>query len=211
MVTAIVGVVSLAVFSTMSQGIEIWQRISRESLIEDVSIFFDRFTSDLRNTTPIISIHFAGESDELSFPTRIIYRTGEEVKKEIGRVDYFWDRRDGAITRESRSYSQVYRRWEGTRRILARNITSFQIRYFWFDEDVKSYSWAYSWEQDDIELQKEKRQSLPLAVRVALTVEEGDFERKFTRTIFVPAGCCPAEEEIPPVGGLSEDRQEESQ
>ena len=45
LVSAMVAIISLAIYTTFANGIKIWQKAHTEILEEDVSIFFERFTS----------------------------------------------------------------------------------------------------------------------------------------------------------------------
>ena len=68
MVTALLSVIGLSLFSVFNSGISVWQRLTQEVIAEDVNLFFEKISSDLQSTFLFSEISFQGKEDEISFP-----------------------------------------------------------------------------------------------------------------------------------------------
>jgi hypothetical protein len=189
LVGAMLMVLGLSIYSTLSNGLKLWQRISQEQPTEEIILFFDKFALDLRNSFNYTGIYFIGSSDEVSFPL-ISEFTWDGVKKEgIGRVSYIFDRVNNAIKTRRANYSQVYEKKFDPEQELVRGVESLSFQYYYYDPGEEKFAWVNSWQKDsgwgNLGLVAEKK--LPLAVRVEIGLREGSFSRKFRRTVFIPA------------------------
>src|SRR3989338_4885613 len=66
-VSALLAVVSLALFSVFNSGIKIWQRINQTSINEDLNIFLSKFARDLANGFSFSAINFSGDAERMQF------------------------------------------------------------------------------------------------------------------------------------------------
>ena len=67
LVTAILGVIGMAVYGTFSNGINIWKQVTEDSAAEDITLFFEKISFDLRNSFKLTGIRFKGEKTQLAF------------------------------------------------------------------------------------------------------------------------------------------------
>ena len=190
LVMVILGVVGLAVYGTFANGLNIWKRITQQNQPEDINVFFEKITFDLRNSFKLTGIRFRGGKTRIAFPTRTKYIDDEQLKESIGQVTYAFNGRMKTIDQSEASYSDVFYKREGKKRILANDIRSLRFEYYKFDPDKKEYAWVSSWQEEDQSFGLETAEQLPLIVKVELAVENGGREVEYVRTIPVPSACC---------------------
>ena len=174
LVTAILAVVSLAIYTTFNNGIKIWQRINKQLPEEDVDIFFDKFARDLRNTSKFRGINFIGKEDRIEFASLINSR--QLKKRTVGQVIYFYDTSVGILKREQRDFSQVFTGQEGLVTWALINFKSLKLQYYVYDREKKEYLW-----QEEC-----LTGTMPLAVRIDLELKDGTQIHKFTKTVSIP-------------------------
>jgi len=174
LVTAILAVVSLAIYTTFNNGIKIWQRINKQLPEEDVDIFFDKFARDLRNTSKFRGINFIGKEDRIEFASLINSR--QLKKRTIGQVIYFYDTSVEILKREQRDFSQVFTGQEGLVTWALINFKSLKLQYYVYDREKKEYLW-----QEEC-----LTGTMPLAVRIDLELKDGTQIHKFTKTVSIP-------------------------
>ena len=178
-VTVLAAVVSLAIYSTLSQGIKIWQRLSRSLPDEDTGIFSERFVRDLNNTINFSQIKFTGNKTEFSFAGLV---TGQSLqpglKRNVGEVKYSFDKDKGAVMRVQRDYSQVYTDKQVPQQVVLGGVKSLNFQYYFYDKLEEAYVWQPDWVEE----------GLPKAVKVELQLDYGDQIRQFERTVSVPVG-----------------------
>ena len=188
LVTAILGVTGLALYGTFTSGINIWKRITQRSELEDINLFFEKISFDLRNSMKLTGMRFRGGRTQLSFPTRMKFNDGEQVKDMLGEVTYSLDKRKQEIHKTEADYSAVYLKRAGKKRVLAQGIHSLQFHYYAYDQDNKQYVWLASWQED---FGIETEDNLPLLVRIELSAaQEGQEAQKYVRTVVLPSACC---------------------
>jgi len=174
-VTAMIAVISLTMYSVLSNGIKIWVRVNTALPEEDLNIFFDKFSADLRNSFRFTGIDFFGTESRLEFATLV--DSPRLNNKTVGKITYSYDRNAKTLSKESRDFSQVYEEGEVEGRVLLKDIDNLSFSYYLYDEQRKKYLWADEW--------LEKR--LPLAVRVVLEYRNGKEINKFIKTVNIPS------------------------
>ncbi|MDD5466051.1 MAG: prepilin-type N-terminal cleavage/methylation domain-containing protein [Candidatus Omnitrophica bacterium] len=172
-VTALLAIVSLAVYATFNNGIRIWQKINEQAPQEDLDIFFEEFALDLRNTFKFSGYNFIGKEKQLEFIT--IVGSPRMHKDTVGKVIYFYDPESKIISKTSLDYSQIYEGNGGITRQLARGVESLRFKYYFYDKEAKEYIWIDEWPKD----------GLPLAVRVEVGLEEPGQKSEFVKTITI--------------------------
>jgi len=190
MVTAILAVIGMAVYGTFANGISIWQKVTEDSAAEDINLFFEKISSDLRNSFKLTSIRFKGEKTKVSFPSKIKYRNDDGIENTIGQITYYIDRRKGALIRNEANYSEVNHKKSGSNRILFENVSSLQFKYYVYDEKYKKYSWVTHWQERDETFGIQVEEKLPLIVKVKVGIPGEKGEQTFVKTVQLPAGCC---------------------
>lgn len=174
-VTVILAVISLAIFSTFSNGIKIYTRINSQDTLADAVIFCDRFGQDLRNSMNFTRINFIGNTEDLEFAS--LLNSPRMKVRSVGPVRYAWDSSAEKIRRFTGDYSGVYNQEELSSRQSLDKVKSCQFRYYYFDNQTDSFIWAGEWKKD----------GLPAAVRMELELENRPGS-KLIRTFNIPVG-----------------------
>ena len=190
LVTAILAVIGMAVYGTFSNGINIWKKVTEDSGAEDINLFFERISFDLRNSFKLTGLRFKGEATKVSFPSRIKYNGQDGIENTIGEITYYIDQRKKTLIRREASYSEVYRKKFGSERILSENISSLQFKYYVYEENYKRYSWVTHWQERDETFGIQVEERLPLIVKIIIGIPDNKDEQKFVKTVQLPAGCC---------------------
>ncbi|MFC1699423.1 PilW family protein [Candidatus Omnitrophota bacterium] len=186
LVAAIFSVVLLAVYSTFSQGLVLWQRLSGKTPQADVNIFLEKISFDLRNSFGFAGIYFNGTRDEISFATLVPMPLEDEQNAlSVGEVGYIFDQAAKSLGRWQRNYSQVFLEEDRQLRNLVNNVSSLRFQYYFFNPEQDVYLWMDHWKQQPDD---EKEQMLPYAVRIELSFWEGSRPQQVVKTIAVAAG-----------------------
>ncbi|MFC1666925.1 prepilin-type N-terminal cleavage/methylation domain-containing protein [Candidatus Omnitrophota bacterium] len=172
--SAILCVISLAIYATFNNGIKIWQKINRDMPEENVDIFFERFSSDLRNAFRFKGIGFSGGEYRLGFPTLI--NSPRLEKTSVGQAIYFYDPLEETVTREERGFSQVYSGETGVIKQALESVESLRFQYYFYDSEEREYTWQDGW----------LKEGMPLAVRIELEFDNGIETIRFTKTVTIP-------------------------
>lgn len=189
LVTVILSIIGLSVYSAFNNGIKIWKRIARNVIQEDVSIFFEKISHDLRNSLQYADIKFEGTEERISFPTIIISNEQNLLKPELGCVTYFRDNKDNSLNRQQINYSQLYqnaRLSDGQANQLSRsllsNLEAITFQYYYYDIETDRYYWKSIWENEEY---------LPLAVKIKVEFYEdknkNEYKNSFIKTIYIPS------------------------
>ncbi len=138
---ALVTLVGLACYKSLSMGIEVWQRSQQLNIEEDVAIFFDKLSFDLYNSFLFSQIKFEGNEFRFAFPTIVrtpadkSLRLGEDVYvDQIGKAEYFYDFNDDKLYRRQANYSEAVRERWGPKRELVSSVTRIKFRYYFLTE-----------------------------------------------------------------------------
>ena len=179
-VTSILAVISLAVFTTLNNGIKLWQFINQETLEEDIALFLSRISSDLRNCFIFSDIEFVGTEEDISFST-ILKRQVEGLSSPVGRVNYFLD--DFTINRTTQNYSEIYQDQIDAARKLISPVKSFSFCYYYYDPIQKKFFWTGAWPIG--KLSESKIGRIPLAVKVEINLTSN--VNTYSKTISIPS------------------------
>ncbi len=174
-VTLILSIISLAIFSTFSNGLKIYNRINSEFTLEDLVIFCDRFGQDLRNSLNFTGINFTGKDDEVEFAG--ILNSPRMQKRTVGRIKYAFDPSKESIIRFANDYSSVYSQEEAPIRHSLDKVKSCVFSYYYFDNQTREFAWLAEWGKD----------GFPVAIRMELEFKDNP-ESKLTRTFNIPVG-----------------------
>ncbi len=173
-VTAILSVVSLALYVTFNNGIKIWLKVNQEIPVEEMDILFEKFASDLRNTLKMTGMYFTGEKDSLEFTTTVnSMRLG---KISIGKIRYIYNDSADMVKRTVMDYSDIYEGRAGTEQVLLRHVKSLTFQCYGYDAEKMEYRWRDEWSKEDP----------PLAVRMEIVLKNNGQTDKFTKTVNIP-------------------------
>lgn len=173
-VTMIISVISLAIFSTFDNGIKIWQRVNNPMPGEDVAIFLNKFGRDLRNAFKFEGIRFAGEKDKLEFASLVTNQTLQITT--VGKVVYFYNASKETLDRVEKDFSQIYGDEKGKETQVLEKITDLNFRYYYYDTEKKEFNWEETWHKGDF----------PLAVRLELKINNDRDTETYVKTVNLP-------------------------
>jgi len=175
-VTAIMAVISLATYTTLSNGLKIWNRVNKQIPEEDLDIFFDKITHDLRNCIKFAGINFQGQKDRVEFASIVNSRPlkGETV----GQVIYRYNPSGNILSRIGKDFTQLYTGEESETAFPLSNLQSVKFEYYFFDKETKEFLWQEEWMLEGV----------PAAIKIVLGFTQGKEVQNFTRTISIPIG-----------------------
>lgn len=175
--------IGVALYSTFASALKIWEKSQRVVIEEDVTIFFDKLTQDLRNTFYYSQIRFLGKEQSLSFVTTLLTdadrrssRSSEEVVDQIGRVEYYFDLTNKNVYRRQANYAQSLKEEFQPARQMLFNVTDIQFRYYFIGES-------------DLLVHNFVEEVIPMSVEVKVVFEDEQFgRREMRRFINLPVG-----------------------
>ena len=173
---------SLAIYKVFSSGIKLWARAQHFALEEDMSIFLDKFSEDLRNSFYYTGIHFNGTESRLSIPTFVVTPADERSLQaedgpitQIGAVKYYLDFETHSIHRAQANYAQALGGHFSDDKVLVRSVNSLRFVYYMPGaRGVEPYSKA--------------NEVIPTAIYVEIKYSDERSEHVLGRIISVPAG-----------------------
>ena len=177
LVSVVLSIIGLSVYSAFNNGIKIWRRVVRNVTQEDISIFFDRISNDLRNTLRYKDIQFEGNQERIAFPALIVSQEQNVFKTEVGRVTYYLEK--DSVNRQQANYSQLYQNINPPDRKLVNNLETLSFQYYYYDSEMQSYYWENEWKE---------KESLPLAVKIKVEFYDNGIKNNLTRTVYIPVG-----------------------
>lgn len=173
-VSVILALVSLVIFSTFNNGMKIWKRVQELALAEDINIFFDRCTQDVSNAFYFTGIGFKGYSDRFRMP--VVFHSQRMGKRTIGMIQYRYDHDSAVLMRSLADYSQLFSGEEPSVRSQLNNISKCAIMYYSYDTESKTYVWTEEYSSS------QEKPFLPRAVRLVAEVKAGGNVRWINKT-----------------------------
>jgi len=201
--TAILGIVTLAIFSTFASGLNVYTRVrSYTGLQPDILFSLEKIERDLRGAFVFSKIDFRGEKKLISFPA-IVNNTGSKKEEvcSLGRVTYYYDGVKDILIREEQDYSKAIKgkyRKRGKRTTLA-SLKNMEFSYFYYDTESKAYNWVNSWKMEKLDDDEEETKDpekkglwtiddkILLGAKVEVEFRDGRSDRTLSRTVFFPA------------------------
>ena len=174
-VTAILAVISLAIYSSLNNGLKIWQKVNKAIPEEDVGIFFEKFSRDLRNCVKFSSLNFVGQPGRLDFASLV--NSPRLGVKTVGQITYLYDVEQKQLNRIQKDFSQIFSGEEVVNPALG-NLKSLRFLYYVRYENSKERVW----------LEECPPALMPLAVKIELEFGDDDQIQKFARTVTIPIG-----------------------
>ena len=176
-VTLMLAFISLGMYGLLNNGINIWKRVNQGSSLEDLNLFLERFTSDVRNVAVTGNIKFQGHKESLELPTLFASpRLGNIITP--GKVAYSYDRQSGTLNRLQLDYSELYRQSGDYNPKSVAHIESLSLEYYLFDTSKREQVWLAEWSEE----------ALPSAIRINFDYDDGAQILHFTKTVAIPVG-----------------------
>lgn len=146
-VVSLIAMTSMAIYSALANGLKVWKRTQQLVVEEDIVIFFDKLSQDLRNTYFYAKFNFDGGKQKITFPAIIqmlpdkqIRGAGQDYVSQLGKVEYYYDGLEDIIYRRQANYSQSLSGRFSKKRALVRNIQAVNFKYFYYAEGREIYS-----------------------------------------------------------------------
>jgi len=174
MVSAVLFVLAFALYATFNNGVKAWQTINQELPEQNINIFFDKFTSDLKNCFNFSSIGFLGSENKIEF-AGVVPSSSLNITT-VGKIGYVYDSNSGSLIREQSDYSQIYNAEKGSMRKMLGRVKSLRFSFYFYDKEKKDYFWRQDWQGPE----------MPLAARVEIEVGDDKQISEFTRTVTIP-------------------------
>jgi prepilin-type N-terminal cleavage/methylation domain-containing protein len=168
---AIFSVVSVAVYSTFSSGLSVWQRAQKTGIAENRDLLrIEKLGRELSGAFAFKDINFIGAKDNLQLPGI--------VDSDIARITYSFDAGKKILFRSVMRLADILAA-KGESKELKSNVSAYlsgvdklNFSYFYFDIQKNNYAWRDDWGLP----------SLPLAVKLDITLRN----ETHTATIFIP-------------------------
>jgi len=169
---SIFAVVSIAVYSTFSSGLDVLRKVKNIDLAQQMFLLKqERFAKDLRQTVLLRKPLFLGSKDKVSF--------GAIVNDWPCRLTYAFDNSAGSLTRNTDKLSDILTS-EGKIEVESKSkptvfipkVKKAEFSYLYLDLKKNVYSWTEEW----------KEKFLPLAVKLNISIGNQDY----ATTVFLP-------------------------
>lgn len=153
LVSSLIPILSLAIYSTFSSGLKIYQKINNNLPLEEINIFLNNFYKDIKNTFYFKDIIFQGDKEKIELAS-LVYNPYFKTKT-IGKIIYLYEPNRKRLIRKELIYGQDDLDKATNLKILD-NISNLSFKYYYYLEEKKDYFWM-----DDTFYGK-----IPLAVRI---------------------------------------------
>lgn len=178
----LVSLCSLAIYRVFAGGLKLWEYSQRSGIEEDVNIFFDKFSEDLRNAFYFKSIVFRGTESKIVVPTFVSVMADERSLLapdgriiQMGSVKYYYDYENHLIRRAQANYANALQERFAEDKILVKSIDSLKFTYFVpSDKGVEPYA-----KLDEV---------IPSSIYVEIQYSDGRSNHKIGRMIAIPVG-----------------------
>ena len=181
LVTSLLAITSLAIYHSLINGLKIWQVSNRYVQEEDIALFLDKMSQDLRNAVNFSLIKFAGKENTLGFATIVntladTRSSQPEYISQIGRVEYEFDSLHAALLRRQANYGQAMEDEFGPSRPVVQSVKEVKFAY-------------YVMESDRIVLKNRSNDLWPVAVLIEIRFAgKGEQDQTISKVINIPAG-----------------------
>jgi type II secretory pathway component PulJ len=180
LVVALIAMISIAIFRSLTNGMKIWERSQRFVLEEDVAIFLDRFEREVRNAFNYSLFIFDGEEDRILFPTIVWTPVDKKISgqtlyvEQLGTVEYSFDKFRSSLNRQQANYSQTLAGKFGRTQSVVGPVSGVKFTYYVTEDNtIKEMA---SW-----------KGRLPMAIRVDVDLlEQSGNKRTISQLINIP-------------------------
>ena len=197
---AIVSLVGVAIYSVFANGVNAWRKgTENKSYARNIRLSSEKLGRELRNAFKFSEIAFEGTDDSIQFAGLISVQSeydedeeegeekGEQFRYELGRIAYFYDRKEDALCKEEKTFPQTVAQEEiEDGEVVIANVREIEFSYCYLDNATGSYEWKDDWD-------KEEQDTIPLAVKLEMTFKNKD---KFSKTVFLPTGTGEQKKEL---------------
>lgn len=180
LVVSLMAGISLTLYNAFSAGLKIWHRHQKLVVEENIAIFFDKLSHDLRNVYYYSLIAAEGSYDHFSFPAIILTVKDDRLQKEevdyveqLGKVKYSFRLLDKTIYRQKAGYSDALNKSFGPGEPIAKGIDRLTFKYVYRGEEGETLS--------DTVLE-----TLPSSIEVKVTFTSNEQQKSLRKFIDLP-------------------------
>jgi len=169
LVTALMSMVLLAIFSTYAAGIRIWRAIRDSDISGDREFFIgtEKIRMELSGyIRDFKDIEFEGKAEELTFPGI----SGLDIVK----ITYEFDKNGDALLRKAVKYSDSLKEKMDERTTRLLEAEDIEFYYLFYDPEKETAQWVSDFTEED--------SGIPEAVRLDI-VKDGE---EFSEYVFLP-------------------------
>jgi len=181
MITAALGI---AVYSTLSQGVRLWTRTSKDRGEWKVDLWMEKMTEDIRNSFWDARYPLKGTRTELFFPT-LTHDANKAIRQGVPvYFHYVFEPGKGGVVSQKNTFENMLLPLATSQKTVSflDKIVAFELEYYGYDSQAKSYRWESQWNKD----------CFPKAVKITIEPEQMN-HRKWVRMISIPTeNVCPA-------------------
>lgn len=173
-VSVLLSIVSLAIYTSFSNGLKVWKRVNTAIDDEDTVLFLERLGAELRGTVLFKAVGFQGTERGFEFPTVIFSKRMN--KPVVAKVAYAFDSSAEAITRTVTDPSGLFTGSPGAATTVLAKVRQAKVSFYHHNPVTRLLEWVEGW-------------SLtvpPLAVRVELVRAGGDEQDPVVCTFPIP-------------------------
>ena len=181
-VKKLLSLIGLALYKSLANGIKVWERSQRLVKEEDVALFFEKLTQDLRNTYVYSRIKFEGNELRFSFPAYVKtladargHSPRGEYIEQMGRVEYAFDPIKDIVYKRQANYGQALDNHYQPEQVMVRSVDRVKFNYYYWTQKEELYS------QDVLEVP-------PSGVEVELEFSDKMGRRSMRKFIEIPVG-----------------------
>lgn len=181
-VTSLVAMISVAIYSCLSSGIRVWREAHRLVVEEDIAIFFDKISKDLRNVYSYSRIKPHGDMFKFSFPAIVYTRADKGLGHsantyvdQLGKVEYYFDPISDSIYRREANYSQAINEQYSKGLKIVGSVERMNFRFFVLTSEGEI-------------AKNEILDYIPSAVEVEVVFRDSRGERSMRKFIDIPIG-----------------------
>jgi len=181
--TVMVGVISVALYGMLANGITVWGELNKETSQIDINLFFERLEMELKNCIYFKDMKFVGGKEGFSFPAVVVGLNRDNGFSEgLGRIEYFYSPGEGMLRRNYIDYQQLNSIQRQPARVLVSNIIAMDFSYYFFSDEKKQFFFSEIWPPET----SEKVSKYPQAMKITFAVDMGKKIQKFIKTINIP-------------------------
>lgn len=181
-VMSLIAMVTVGIYNALVNGLKVWDRSQRVLVEEDVVIFFEKITEELRNTYSFSLLELKGNEARFEFPTMIRTTLNQQRANEeevyvdqLGKVEYSFDPTKDSLYKRRAYYGQAVNFQFGESKKILSSVEDVQFRYLYITDNEE----LSSLEVLDV---------IPEAVEISVKFREHNKEKVIKKVIDIPVG-----------------------
>jgi hypothetical protein len=179
-VVSMVSFISVAIYHSLSSGVNVWKRSHKLTTEEDIIVFFDKMTTDLRNFYPYSKMKFKGSARQISFPAIVYIPADKKLDlpegsyvDQLGMVEYAFDSTEDKLSKRQANYSQALKEKFGPSVVLINQVEKVEFKYVYMTDDGE-------------QVQESLLETFPSWIEVHVEFRQGNSVHRMAKYIEIP-------------------------